>query len=169
MFFKKKKKEVLLNHGLLAEALMCLTVKNWYDFERKTKQFIENPWHYNPNIRIDEHIRFELSNFDTDYRYSFHVDTYIDDIKVNSYFFILDSKNYSSDFWQEWKLLNKHIYHPLPDFIIKQINDFSETCVNKKHQQLNADKKKEESRDKTIWQKEENKLQEVFKSYEQKQ
>ena len=37
MFFKKKKKEVLLNHGLLAEALMSLTVKNWYDFERKTE------------------------------------------------------------------------------------------------------------------------------------
>lgn len=168
MFFKKKKKEVLLRHGLLAEALMSLTVKDWYDFERKTKQFIENPWHYNPNIRIDEHIRFELSNFDKKYSYSFHVDTYINDIRVNSYFFTLDSKNYGSDFWQEWKLSSKDIYHPLPDSIIKRINDYSFSLVDKKHQQLNAEKKKVEARKQSIWQKEEDKLKEVFKNYEQK-
>ena len=167
MFFKKKK-EVLLNHGLLAEALMSLTVKDWYDFERKTEQFYDNPWHYNPNIRMDEHIRFELRNFDKKYSYSFHVDTYIDDIRVNSYFFTL-SKNYGSDFWQEWKLFSKKIHHPLPDSIIKQINDFSVACVNKKQQQLDAEKKEKESRNKTIWQKEEDKLKEIFKNYEQKQ
>lgn len=168
MFFKKKKKEVLLNHGLLAEALMSLAVKDWYDFERKTEQFYDNPWHYNPNIRMDEHIRFELRNFDKKYSYSFHVDTYINDIRVNSYFFTLDSKNYGSDFWQEWKLSSKDIYHPLPDSIIQRINDYSFSLVDKKHQQLNAEKKKVEARKQSIWQKEEVKLKEVFKNYEQK-
>lgn len=169
MFFKKKKKEVLLNHGLLAEALMCLTVKEWYDFEKIVKQMDNNPWYYNPNIRLDEHIRFELRNFDKIYNYLFYVDTYIDDIRVNSYIFTLDSKNYGPDFWQEWELSSKDIYHPLPDSIIKQINDFSEACVNKKHEQLKAEKEQIDSSNKSLWQKEENKLQEVFKSYEQKQ
>lgn len=39
MFFKKKK-EVLLRHGLLAEALMSLTVKDWYDLKEKQNNFM---------------------------------------------------------------------------------------------------------------------------------
>lgn len=81
-------------------------------------------------------------------------------------FFTLDSKYRRSDFWQEWKLFSKHIFHPLPDSIIKEINDFSVACVNKKQQQLNTEKKENESRNKSIWQKEEDKLKEVFKNYE---
>lgn len=149
---------------------MSLAVEDWYDFINKAEQFDNNPRCGNINIRKDEHIRFELSGFERDeYSYLFHVYTYIDDIKVNYYFFTLDRKYHDSDFWQEWKLFSKKIHHPLPDSIIKQINDFSVACVNKKQQQLDAEKKEKESRNKTIWQKEEDKLKEIFKNYEQKQ
>lgn len=168
MFFKKKK-EVLLRHGLLAEALMSLTVKDWHDFKKIAEQYEDKLFGNQLDIRMDEHIRFEVRRFCLDeYSYSFHVDTYIDDIRVNSYFFTLDSKNYGSNFWQEWKLFSKDIYHPLPDSIITQINEFSATHVNKKHQQLNAKKQKAEARKKSIWQTEEDELKEVFKNYEQK-
>ncbi|MFR1685847.1 MAG: hypothetical protein ACLSVX_01540 [Massilimicrobiota timonensis] len=168
MFFKKKKKEVLLNHGLLAEALMSLAVRDWHDFETKAKQ-VDKDGQYNLTIRKDEHIKFELSGFDVGhYSYSFVVYTYVDKIQVNRYFFSLDKKNYGLNFWKEWELCNKSIYHPLPGCIIEQINDYSAFWVDTKHQQLNAEKKKVEARKQSIWQKEEVKLKEVFKNYEQK-
>lgn len=169
MLFKKKKKEVFLNHGLLAEALMILAVEDCRDFKKIAEQYEDDLFGNQLDIRMDKHIRFEVRRFRLDeYSYSFHVDTYIDDIRVNSYFFTLDGKNYGSNFWQEWKLFSKDIYHPLPDSIIIRINEFSAVHVNKKYQRLNDGKKKKEARKQSIWQKEEDELKEVFKNYEQK-
>lgn len=164
--FRKKKKNIELNHGLLAEALIASIINHQVDFCEEAKAY-KKDWHYKRIVKMDEHIKFVLSSFQIDdYNYSYFVDTYVDGIKVNQYFFTFYKTNCDSEFWQEWKLSSKEVYHPLPEFIIDKINNFASKTVQNKQKELQLEKKEEEKRRHNRWTDEENTLKGVFDSYD---
>lgn len=84
--------------------------------------------------------------------------TYIGDVKVNEYTFLYKSN--------QWKLLSKEIYHPIPDSIIQIINNWSLNCVKKHEENQERKNISRQINEQQNYSKEENILKSIFKKYE---
>lgn len=108
----KKKQNVTLDHTKLAEALVINV-----DFDMDSMSYLND---YIPNssiVRINEDIQIiiiDYSKLD-----KLETKTYVGDVLVNEYEFY-----YEELITESWVLVDKKIYHSLPDEIIKIINNW---------------------------------------------
>lgn len=109
----KKKQNVTLDHTKLAEALVINVESNM-----DSMSFLD---YYIPNssiIRINEDIQIKIVNYSK--LDELETETYVGDVLVNEYEFY-----YEELITESWVLLDKKIHHPLPDEIIKIINNWA--------------------------------------------
>ena len=109
----KKKQNVTLDHTKLAEALVINV-----DFDMNSMSYLDD---YIPNstiARINEDIQIKIVNYSK--LNELATETYVGDILVNEYEFY-----YEDLITESWVLVDKKIYHPLPDEIIKIINNWA--------------------------------------------
>lgn len=109
----KKKQNVTLDHTKLAEALVINV-----DFDMDSMSYLDD---YIPNsttARINEDIQIKIVNYSK--LDELETETYVGDVLVNEYEFY-----YEELITESWVLLDKKIYHPLPDEIIKIINNWA--------------------------------------------
>lgn len=109
----KKKQNVTLDHTKLAEALVINV-----DFDMNSMSYLDD---YIPNstiARINEDIQRKIVNYSK--LNELATETYVGDILVNEYEFY-----YEDLITESWVLVDKKIYHPLPDEIIKIINNWA--------------------------------------------
>lgn len=109
----KKKQNVTLDHTKLAEALVINV-----DFDMDSMSYLDD---YIPNstiARINEDIQIKIVNYSK--LNELETETYIGDILVNEYEFY-----YEDLITESWVLIDKKIYYPLPDEIIKIINNWA--------------------------------------------
>lgn len=164
MIFKKKTVE--LNHGCLAAALISLNFNYKSDFIHSA-EICKKERDYKKVIKMDEHIKFILSFFHAEeYGYSYFVKTFVNEIKVNEYHFIINREDMDSYFWKEWRLSSKKIYHPLPDLIIKKINDFSSKTIENSTKERQKKQDEYEQVKHKKWKNEERLLKKVFNGYD---